>query len=652
MSERYAQSRAAFAARFPDVIARLETNGPNATAVVLEGGEAVDILVDEQRVYRGNARAFADDQVAAFIKKPLRMFMDRPNAAGLVSPVCIRLLDALTHWVEEACPNGMSTKPVDGKTFLVCFGIGLGHHLEALAEKTDAQWLVIVEPLLEFFDHSFHVVDWAALIDRFDRRGGGICIVTEQDPRRMVTEIVRFIRKGGMPYVDGAWVFTHYPAWAFTEARKRLYEAVEFAFVNRGFYEDELRMMETAIGNFASHSFWLLEGRRRLQRPELAVIAGAGPSLDEGIDFLRENRDRIVLFSAGTALRALLRHGLVPDFHCELENVEAVVDVIAQTAKLRSLKDITLIASATVDPRIAPMFRDAIFFLRDSVVSTVTIGRNFNVVEGTAPTCVNTALATAATMGFKDFVLFGTDCGVRPGADHHASGTVYLDLKEYHKSGEEVTYPLEVPGNFGGTVRTKWVYDACRLMLVDFIRFYGLNVINCSDGAFIPGAVPRVPEALTIANPHVDRDVLRAALEQGMIRFAPGGIFEDIDLGEFAGRVDVMFDDLDRLIDELAEGEPEMARVYEQLMAFVDGAGDAYSSIESIIGGTLSALPRVAMFFAIRVGDPTLRRAIFGLFIAEFRDISREMRQAVKRLFDQVGDVAAAAGTAGLAAAD
>lgn len=646
-----ARSRAAFAERFPDIMARIERAGAVTSSVVVEHGEAIDVRVEDRLVYGGNARGFAEDQVARFLEKPLRMFVDRPNAAGLVSPVCIRMLKALGDWANEDGRDGISVKPVNSPTFLLSFGLGLGHHLDALSAGTEARWLVVVEPLLEFFVHSFHVVDWAALIERFDRQGGGISILTDADPGQIVKSIVRYMKKGGIPYSDGTWVFTHYPSWAFAEARKRLYEAVEFAFVNRGFFEDEVRMMDTAIENFATRSFWLLEGGPRLRRPELAVVVGAGPSLDEAIETLREIRDRVVLFSAGTSLRPLLRNGIVPDFHCELENVPAVHEVLTETSKIRDFSDITLLASATIDPRVPPLFGDRIFYFRDSVVSTLTLGRNFRQIEGTVPTCVNLALAAGATMGFTDFVLFGTDCGVRSGGDHHASGTVYLEIDKYKKISSEVEYGLEIEGNFGGIVRSNWVYDACRLMLIDAIRWYALNVVNCSDGALIPGAVPRVPEALTVTNPPVDHAAVKAALERSMVRFAPGEILEDIDLAALARRADLMFDDLDRLLDELAEGDRDCAKTYQAMMDFSAKAKDRYLSAEVIINGTLSAMPRLAMFFAFRVADPDERRAIHDLFIREFREISREMRKGTAALFDRVGALAAAPAPVELAAA-
>jgi hypothetical protein len=438
----------------------------------------------------------------------------------------------------------------------------------------------------------------------------------------------------GIPYVDGSYVFTHYPLWAFSEGRNRLYEAVEFAFINRGFFEDELKMMTNAVTNFAAAPFWLIEGRPRLHRPELAVVVGAGPSLDECLPRLREIRDRVVLFSAGTALRPLLRQGFVPDFHCELENVPATVEALAEAAKYGDLSQVTLFASATVDPRIPLLFRETIYFFRDSVSSTQILGEKHLPIAGATPTCVNMALSMAAFLGFTDMALLGADCGIRPGSEDHAKDTVYRDVGVFQKEGDtDRRYPVEVEGNFGGIARTNWIYDSCRLMLAEVIQLRSLNVVNASDGAIIPGAVPRVVEAIAPAGPAIDRAAMIAALKRSLNEITPAAIFGEIDLAETARQADRLYVDLDRLLDKLGSGAPDFAAVYRAVAGFVTEASTRYGHTEAICTGTLTALPRIAMFFGFRVADAAARADLFSLFIKEFKTTIQEMREETKVLF-------------------
>jgi hypothetical protein len=638
----FTASRAAFAERFPKIVEILDRPGAVSSSLIEENGVVVDAMINDARLYNADVRGFTAGQVDAFMKKPLRLFMDRPTQAGLVSPVCVNLHDALGDFlIERGVEEIRSQVSEDSPHYLVVFGLGLGHHIETLARQTKARWLIVVEPIVDFIGHSFQTVDWPALFAHFEKQGGGVQIVTQLDPGEMVTGIVRYMNEKGIPYVDGSYVFTHYPFWAFAEARNRLYEAVEFAFINRGFYEDELMMMTNAVKNFAAKPFWLIEGRPRLHRPELAVIVGAGPSLDECLPRLKEIRDRVVLFSAGTALRPLLRNGIVPDFHSELENVPATVEALKEAGKYGDLSKITLMASATVDPRIPPMFRETIFFFRDAVSSTQILAEKHMPIAGATPTCVNMALSMAAFLGFTEMALFGADCGIRPGSDDHAKDTVYRDIGTFQNNGDtNRRYPVEVEGNFGGVARTNWIYDSCRLMLAEVIEMRSLKTVNASDGAFIPGAVPRVAEAIEPGAKSLDHEGLKTTLKRALDLIEPSSIFTETDLTATAQHADRLFSDLDDMLEKFDGGEPDFAPdfagVYRAVRSFLEKAGTGYGRTESIVSGTLVALPRIAMFFGFRVDDLAIRKALFSLFIQEFRTTVREMKERTATLFEDL----------------
>lgn len=630
------RSKAAFVARFPDVMKDLQTIAPIG-AVVSEQGHAVDIMVGEKRIYGGDARRFAADQVRAFAKKPLRLFMEEPGAAGLISEICIRMVTAIRKGIAEQGIEEIRRHPIDNPTFLIVFGLGLGHHLMELARTSKARWLILVEPSLDFIEHSFQALDWPQLLEHFDALQGGVHVITEPDPVQMVPAIVRQVAHYGIPYIDGAYVFTHYPLWSFAEARTRLHDAIQFAFVNRGFFEDEVKMMSNATTNFSTAPFRLLEGKRRLRRPETAVIVGAGPSLDESLETLHRIRDHVVLFCGGTALRPLLRNGIVPDFHCELENVPAVVDVLSQASEYGDLSKIRLIASATVDPRVPPLFAETLFFFRDSVSSTMLLGSGYRTLNGAAPTCVNTALASAITMGFTDIVLFGTDCGTRPGGEHHASDTVYRDVGLYKENADKrAKFPIEVEGNFGGTARTDWIYDACRRMMASAIQTFGVSVVNCSDGAIIPGARPLDPEAVTIDGPAVDRARLVADLD-GVVRgFDTGEILRDRDFSALLRHTGDLYREVNELLDGFSREDADFGGIYQAIKDYLVDAGERLAQANSMMSGTLFALPRIGMFYGYRVEAGEPRRKVFDIYVAEMREILREMERQTIALFERL----------------
>jgi hypothetical protein len=632
-------SRAAFATRFPGGAAELDAIEAPATSVVMEDGVAVDVVVADAQLYGGDAVGFAEEQVTAFMKKPLRLFMENPGSAGLVSEICVRLLNALKDELTERGMTEIERHPSGNPTFLIVFGLGLGHHVMELVRRTEARWLVIVEPTLELIKHSFQALDWAALIEELEARDGAVYLVTDPDPAKMVAGIVAQVGKHGVPFIDGAWVFTHYPLWSFAEARTKLHQAVQYAFVNRGFFEDEITMMSNAVANFTAAPHWLIEGKPRLQRPETAVIVGAGPSLDESLATLHRIRDRVVLFSGGTSLRPLLRNGLVPDFHCELENIPLVVDVLKEAGKHGDLSQIRLIASATVDPRVPPMFREALFYFRDSVSSTMLLAHGLRVLQGAAPTCVNTAMAAAISLGFTEIALMGTDCGTRVGGRDHASGTVY--------SGGLVkardNFPIEVEGNFGGVAKTDWVYDACRRMLGEAIKVYGLSPINCSDGALIPGARPVVPEAVEIVAPAVDHEALIGDLKHALIAFEPAEILRDRDFADMADDTKDLYRELREILAGFEPEGADFAGVYRAIREFLGEAPKKFREADSMSSGTLFALPRIGMFYGYRVKAGDTRRAMFEVFLRETRAIIDQMEKETLDLFGRLGQQAAEA---------
>lgn len=639
---RAARSRAAFAQRFPLIIDAIAAE-PAQSRLVLEGDTPIDIVIGDQRIYGGDARAHAARQIEAFIQKPLRFVMETPQTAGLVSEICIDLKRAMERTLADANVSEVSRGPIGAPTFLVVFGLGLGDHLAELVRRTGARWIIVVEPFVEFIAHSFRAIDWEQLLGEVEQAGGKLHVISDLDPGRIIVQIMRTVAEHGTPYLDGTWVFTHYPLWTFAESSKRLHGAAEFAYVNRGFFEDELVMLGNAVTNFARHPFWLLDGKPRLHRPEPAVVVGAGPSLDEAIEALHRIRDRVVLFSAGTALRPLLRNGLVPDFHCELENGPQVFEVCREAAQHGDLKQVRLIASATVNPRVASLFGEAILFFRDSVSSTQIMAGEIRPVSSAAPTCVNTALAAGAALGFTDFILIGTDCGARRGMSYHAEGTIYRDLEKWRTQDERSKYPLEVEGNFGGIAVTNWVYDASRRMLIDLIATFRLNVVNCSDGALIAGATPRVPKSLQFGGAPIDRVRLVAELKRSLRHYEAGELLRGTDLEGLRDCARALYRDLALVLERFSEGGDDFVGVFEAMAEFQRRAGETYGRIEVMPEGSLSALPRVALFYGGRVADAALRQRLFAVFHTEFRQALAAMARRTDALLAELAALAATA---------
>ncbi|MCW0181478.1 MAG: DUF115 domain-containing protein [Zavarzinia sp.] len=614
-----------FAERFPAIAGSLPAT-TLSTIVRDETGRAIDIDLGRGRVYNGDAEALAAEQVGRFEVKPLQFFTQDLSGANIGSEVSARMRDRMLEGMAENGITSYSNKPDYEGSFLVILGLGLGYHLRPLIETTKARHVLIVEPVPEFTAHAAATQDWQALFEIADRRGIDIKLSSAAQPDQIIAEIRRLVYRIGEPFIDGAFVFVHYPSWVLTETRDRLQQVIDQMFISKGFYEDELKMMSNAVGNLLRYDSRLIDAKPKPARPETAIIIGSGPSIDRSMDDLRRLVPQGVVFSAGTSLRVCLRNGIRPQFHCELENGDPTVEVLTALSREFDLSGITLIASVTVDPRVAALFDEVYFFFRDSVSSTRILAPERHELIGVGPTCVNTALRVSAALGFTDYILFGTDCGSKLGQVKHSRDSVYAVTDKYKTFERNLKYNQTLPGNFGGIVECDWILALCAQILGDITRRYKLNVLNTSDGALLNGVMPRVASSIRNLPRQADAGKVRADMRR-LARACPAGsFFERWEPGQLLEGATAFYDDLLALVDEtIAQGE-DLVAFWHRLSDFMDGFKDQYARTESIAHGSIRSMPKIGMYFSHRMTDPERRAMMMATFLAEYRSTVLFMR--------------------------
>jgi hypothetical protein len=618
--ECFQRSLEALAERFPRIHAEVKDAGADVEPIHADG-VIVDLKIGEQRLYDGDGRTMADGQVETFLKKPLRFGVSDPRGAGLGSPVGMRMLERLRRELVDMGQPLLDRFPSTGSYFLVVYGVGLGHHLRRLIAETKAKWVFIVEPLPDLLHWSLKAIDWQALFEEAEERGVQIKLSCESDPQRVNTWIMDGIEPIGFGFLDGSFAYIHYPLWALRNARERFIDSVDRRFMARGFYEDELVMSGNAVSNMLDHRAHFVDGQPMLQRPEPVFIVGSGPSVDASIPTIRRWRDRAVVISCGTGLRVLLRQGITPDFHVEIENGAWVPEVLSLAGQYGDLKKITLVTTFTVHPSVPPLFGETFFFFRDSVSSTVMLLRGRREVLGAAPTVANTALTLGSIFGFTEFYLFGIDCGVRDGAANHSRDSVYHDVDAWRDKAKNFKYPTEVLANFGGIAFTDWLLDWSCGMLNQVIRLRDLTAYNCSDGALIEQAIPMVPESVDLADRPCEAGQAKAELRHRLVRIAPGEMTAGVDFASIADEMDNLYRDVCALVDRVVNEGGGFAEIYTEVHAFLARAGNGYRGGCSIPLGSISSITRIGLFYGLRLSDLQQRQRLFEVFIEEYKAI-------------------------------
>lgn len=362
--------------------------------------------------------------------------------------------------------------PSDFLPNISLFGLGGGIFLQVLVEKySKFNNFFIFEESLDLFRIACFFVDFASLFSKTENKGGYIFIesLMKKDyalsfflMRRISTSVMRL-------------ELMMYQTPLNLSARSIVYELHLQSLRGWGTFEDEIK----GIKNKKSFplSPMLLEPKR-INAP-ICVIAN-GPSLDFLLPFIKENQDKMILFSCGTALKPLLAAGIKPDFQIEIERHHYLGDVLKEAP----LGDIPLLCATVLGKEAKELAKEIYLFERDGS-SAANLNEPRFKVKFTAPIVGNAGASLASYLG-SDVILCGLDCGYKKGAKKHAKNSYYGEEKEEIPQG---AYPVR--GNFSEDIYSDALYSLSRNALEEaFSNLKPFNILNLNDGAYIKGATP------------------------------------------------------------------------------------------------------------------------------------------------------------------
>ena len=472
--------------------------------LLVEPDGSVDMVLLGKRFYNCDACRFAEEQIAAYFESPHRFVLAEPNPEfleGLNAEFCKSLKagasDLGVEFDLKHCP--------DESHFLMVFGIGLGLHIDVLAERTQARVVCLVEPTIEVLYHSLHVTEWRPIFERFEDEDRELTFIVERSPKRIARKLQTTLRRNLATFVDGIYLYTHYRSAILQQSLDLFRKDLGVALAGLGYFEDEVIMTANATANLAGRDVMILSGAHPPKDAPVFIV-GSGPSVDQDLDFIVANHERAIIFSIGTALRILLSRGVTPDFHFEIENSAFNAGLMASTAEEFDLAGVTLVASTTVRSRMLSFMDQAYLFFREELSGTKLYAGDLRLLQPAGPTVANAALAAGLRMGFREYYLFGVDMGTRTEGNFHAQGSVYSLGRFKDFSTEDNRFPA----NFGGEVYGERVLNWARNTLESVISAYpDITVFNCSDGARIAGAIPKVSRTVEMTNAALDRGAIK-----------------------------------------------------------------------------------------------------------------------------------------------
>lgn len=204
-----------------------------------------------------------------------------------------------------------------------------------------------------------------------------------------------------------------------------------------------------------------------------AVIVSTGPSLDKNIDFLKEVKNRALIFAAGSALRPLLVRDIVPDLFIIIDPKKETLN------QIKGFEDIgiPMVYLASAYSGTVSSYRGLKFIACYEKSQLKTAKENYLIDPGGSVSTA--ALDIAIKMGCSTIILVGQDLAFIDGKNHARHGTD-LDINT-----PELKSMRRVMGQNGKMLYTTLGLLSYKYWIENRIEKETRQFVNASEGGAI-----------------------------------------------------------------------------------------------------------------------------------------------------------------------
>jgi hypothetical protein len=495
--KRFDRNLKAFAIYNRHLVDRLKTHDPEKQ-IYLGPSNTLDITDGENLLFGGDAEQFATKKLTE-LKDNLIHLATSPPEPGFFDRFTNPFVAGITRKARENGWGFSNGLPVAEPFYLFIFGAGLGHHLDRIIDLKKPRVVFIFEPDLDTLYLSLFTYDWAGLFERFWQNGGAVYVSGNEDIPIIIASVQQALHENCPAGLDGSPCLILNNAEYAQIVLQNILQVGPLLLTGVGFLYDETVMMRATYNNMAgkSRQIFCRDDTAHLSTP--VFVIGAGPSLDNDLDFIRANQHRAILISTGTAIRSLLLNGIRPDFQVELENVH-VYSSIKALADETDLSGICLVGPSSIEPHIVDFFDEVIFYFRSkSTPLPLFADPEKNALRVQGALVVDVSFALALDMGAKNIFLLGTDFGTRGVGKDHAKDNVTFTEDALLAGMRE--YDEAVTANFGGEFFASFDFLLAIKSFREVIQLRCKNrkIVNCSDGAYLDGALPMRSQDITLS---------------------------------------------------------------------------------------------------------------------------------------------------------
>lgn len=184
------------------------------------------------------------------------------------------------------------------KNYIV-FGMGLGYHVMEILKQSEKIKVTVLENELQVLLKSFRYMDWS-----FYLKSGRLKIIYHPEIPHLMKELEK--EKGAYTF------FLHYPSLQGIRDEK-MKEVLEDFFVATSSMLEQRKFLDENFEKIQTRGLPECSELKGIFCGKKVVIVGAGPSVDNEIEALKQYQDEVKILAVGHIARKLLQEGIVPD---------------------------------------------------------------------------------------------------------------------------------------------------------------------------------------------------------------------------------------------------------------------------------------------------------------------------------------------------
>lgn len=609
---RFKKNLRALKRRYQDVYEQIKDYQPKQWELVRTQCGGVNLFHKQRHAFWYNESAQKDESVYLdqFEKNPSNVKPVMGSNGGMLSEyIHYQYVQKFVALRKSLGFKHMTLPDKLPSLMIFCPTLGLG--VQSILKKRDVQSGFWVEPNIDFFYWSLHVMDWASVLDKVEDDESYLFLHIGDDGENLVDDLMERVNSTTGNYAINTY---YYIPFLSANVRRSVAKLIE-----------SLTTLLSLSENFDHALFGISHTRKNLkngvriltqqERDECLpnginvplFIVGNGPSLDNDIEIIKQVRDKVLVMSCGTTLKALWANGIQPDFHAEVEQHKNSFNILRSLNDPEYLKGISFVGGSWAYPGTPKLFKTALTTLKDGEGTTQAIRKSvtshqFITMKRSFPTVANLAIGFAAEMRFNDIYLFGLDLGFIDVNQHHSKHSIFYNnqsggnLYEVKDQGWQISL---VKGNFRPVVRTKFDFNLSLKMLEKTIATMTADIYNCSDGALIQGTTPLRSDLLLITSTADQATAARQTIEECV--YADGNqatILEQIEANLDVEQIVRDIDEFIAILDQPFDSEAAVNKAFiMQKQLLIDKYHEGHQFFYSLMIATMSYVHAILTHF-------------------------------------------------------